>query len=122
MIFNKKVRRTEMAKSKMKNMGQDDGNWISTGCRVNTNRLGGFQFTVLRDGLGWFLQSDPIADEIDFITSLAAEDFKYEGGPYITAPDLGDELETIIRRLRSRFADADPHQQARIVGELWDYT
>jgi hypothetical protein len=108
MIFNKKVRRTEMAKSKMKNMGQDDGNWISTGCRVNTNRLGGFQFTVLR--------------EIDFITSLAAEDFKYEGGPYITAPDLGDELEAIIRRLRSRFADADPHQQARIVGELWDYT
>ena len=114
-----------MAKGKKKGPGphwRGSGDWIEVGCRVNTNRLAGFQFTVERDASGWFLQSEPIADEIDFIINLEAEDFKYEGGPYITAPDLGDELETIIRRLRSRFADADPHQQARIVGELWDYT
>jgi hypothetical protein len=114
-----------MAKGKMKGpfpRWRDDGNWISTGCRVNTNRLAGFQFTVERDESGWFLQSDPITDEIDFITSLAEKDFKHDGGPHITAPDLGDELETIIVRLRSRFVDLDASTQARIVGELWDYT
>lgn len=102
--------------------GRWSGDYICPMTQVVTDRMPDVVFEVDRDEDGWTFRSTPVTEEVDFIIGLEAMGFKHLGGAPIEAPDLCEEFDDAIERLRSTFVTLDPAEQARIVSALWDHT
>jgi len=88
--------------------------------RVVCRAIPWIQFEIERDGSGFFLVSDPVTEEIDFIQGLEDSEFEYTNGMPVTAPDLTGELDSVFERLKANFSRLDITDQARLLQRLWD--
>lgn len=114
-----------MAKSKLKHSrGPDNngGDYICPGLQVITPRMPDILFEIERDQFGWTIRTGHVTEEIDFLIGLESMDFQYVAGNPVEAPDLCEEFDDVVDRLRLRFMELDAAEQAQIVSALWDHT